>query len=127
MYFLCVSDFTAFLMQDGGGNRQAQILNVGRTHRLATLKQRRGVLARQKGVCAAPGCNHTHLEIHHSIWWSLGGPTDLDLLIGLCTRCHHLVHKNKLIVTGNAVQGFEFTTHTGRPLRRRRAGYRRAA
>ncbi|MDX6231563.1 MAG: hypothetical protein QOH68_514 [Nocardioidaceae bacterium] len=28
-YFLCVSDFTAFLMKQGGGHRQAQILNAG--------------------------------------------------------------------------------------------------
>jgi hypothetical protein len=127
MYFLCVSDFTAFLMKQHDGARQAQILNAGRSRYQPTLLQRRSVLARQKGVCAAPGCNHTHLEIHHSIWWSLGGPTDLDLLVGLCSRCHHLVHKNKLIVTGNAVDGFEFTTHAGRPVRRRRTGYRRAA
>lgn len=128
MYFLCVSDFTAFLMQDGGGDRQAQILNVGRTHRLATLKQRRGVIARQHGVCAAPGCHHTHLEIHHSIWYSRGGPTDLDLLIGLCSRCHHLVHKNNLVITGNATDGFTFTTRNGKPLhRRRRTSFRHAA
>ncbi len=31
MYFLCISDFTAFLMKQGGGTRQAQILNAGTT------------------------------------------------------------------------------------------------
>ncbi|MET0930142.1 MAG: HNH endonuclease, partial [Aeromicrobium sp.] len=83
---------------------------------------------RQQGVCAAPGCRHTHLEIHHSIWYSRGGPTDLDLLIGLCSRCHHVVHKNSLVITGNAVDGFDFTTRAGRPLsRRRRSSYRQAA
>ncbi|MCW2841322.1 MAG: endonuclease [Aeromicrobium sp.] len=86
MYFLCISDFTAFLMTQNGGRRQAQILNVGRTYRLATMKQRRGGIARQQGVCAAAGCHHTHLEIHHVIWYSRGGTTDLDLLIGLCRR-----------------------------------------
>ncbi|MET0931467.1 MAG: DUF222 domain-containing protein, partial [Aeromicrobium sp.] len=128
MYFLCVSDFTAFLMKDRDSDRQAQILNVGRTRRLATMKQRRAVIARQHGVCAAPGCRHTHLEIHHSIWYSRGGPTDLDLLIGLCSRCHHLVHKNNLVITGNAVDGYDFTTRTGRHItRRRRTSYRQAA
>ena len=29
MYFLCVSDFTAFLMKQHGGARQAEILNAG--------------------------------------------------------------------------------------------------
>ncbi|MCU1679083.1 MAG: endonuclease, partial [Frankiales bacterium] len=123
-----ISDFTAFLMKQHGGARQAEILNVGRTHRLATHKQRRAVIARQLGVCATPGCNHTHLEIHHVIWWSLGGRTDLNQLIGLCVRCHHLLHAGKLHIAGNAVDGFTFTNRAGRPLRRRRrTSYRDAA
>ncbi|MCW2799802.1 MAG: endonuclease [Aeromicrobium sp.] len=128
MYFLCVSDLTAFVMKQGGGTRQDQILNLGTTRHDPSLKQRRAVLVRQQGVCATPGCNHTHLEIHHTIWWSLGGPTDLDLLIGLCVRCHHLLHRGLLHVTGNAVDGFEFTNRADRPLRkRRRSNFRRAA
>jgi hypothetical protein len=128
MQFLCVSDFTAFLMKDGGGHRQAQILNAGTAKYQPNKLQRRAVIARQKGVCATPGCNHTHLEIHHTIWWSMGGPTDLDLLIGLCVRCHHLLHRGRLHIAGNAVDGFEFTNRTGRSLRkRRRTTYRQAA
>jgi hypothetical protein len=127
-YFLCVSDFTAFLMKQGGGYRQAQVLNAARGRYQPTLLQRRSVIARQTGVCATPGCNHTHLEIHHTIWWSHGGPTDLDLLVGLCVRCHHLLHRGRLTITGNAVDGFIFTNHAGRPLtRRRRTHYRQAA
>ena len=127
MYLACVGDTTAFLTQHRDG-QQAQILNAGTVKYQPTLLQRRAVLARQKGVCAAPGCNHTHLEIHHTIWWSHGGPTDLDLLVGLCVRCHHLLHRGRLQITGNAVDGFEFTTHAGRSLRRRRqTSYRRAA
>lgn len=125
MYFHCVSDFTSYLMTSGGG--QAQILNAGRTRRLPTLKQRRSVLMRQDGVCATPGCHHTHLEIHHVVFWSRGGPTDLDLLVGLCVRCHHLLHRGLLSVTGNAADGFEFTQRNGLPLRRRRVPYARAA
>ena len=128
MYFHCVSDFTAFLMKQHAGARQAQILNAGRGRYQPNLLQRRSVIARQKGVCATPGCNHTHLEIHHTIWWSMGGPTDLDLLIGLCVRCHHLLHRGRLHITGNAVDGFEFTNRAGRSLRRRRrTTYRQAA
>lgn len=128
MYFLCVSDVTAFLMKAGGGWRQDQVLNAGRTRRLATHKQRLSVLARQEGVCATPGCHHTHLEIHHTIWYSRGGRTDLDLLIGLCVRCHHLLHRGGLHITGNAVTGFEFTNRAGKSLRRRRrTSYHRAA
>ena len=127
MYFLCVSDFTAFLMKQDGGMRQAQILNAGRGRYQPTLTQRRAVIARQKGVCATPGCNHTHLEIHHVIWWSLGGPTDLDLLVGLCVRCHHLLHRGMLNITGNATDGFTFTNRNRKTLRRRRGHYRQAA
>ena len=123
-----MSDFTAFLMKQEDGARQAQILNAGTSRYQPTLLQRRSVIARQQGVCAAPGCNHTHLEIHHVIWWSLGGPTDLDLLVGLCVRCHHLLHRGLLNITGNAVDGFKFTNRLHRPiLRRRRSIYRQAA
>ncbi len=128
MHFLCVSDFTAFLMKQHGGARQAQILNAGTAKYQPNLLQRRAVIARQRGVCAAPGCNHTHLEVHHTIWWSMGGPTDLDLLVGLCVRCHHLLHRGRLHITGNAVDGFTFTNRDGRsPRKRRRSPYRQAA
>ena len=93
-----------------------QVLNVGRSHRLATMKQRRAVLARQGGVCAAPGCHNTHLEIHHTTWWSRGGRTDLNHLIGLCVRCHHLIHRERLHVTADGTGHFTFTTKTGRHL-----------
>lgn len=128
MYLLCVSDLTAFLMKDGIGERQSQVLNVGTTRHDPSLKQRRAVIARQHGVCAAPGCSHTHLEVHHTVFWSKGGPTDVDLLIGLCTRCHHLLHRGLLNITGNAVDGFEFTNRVGdRRRRRRQLSYRAAA
>jgi hypothetical protein len=127
-YLACISDFTPILTRQGFPTGQSQVLNVGRAHRSPTLKQRRAVIARQNGVCAAPGCKHTHLEIHHTVWWSHGGPTDLDLLIGLCVRCHHLHHRGMLNITGDAVNGFQFTDRDNRPLlaayRRRLATYR---
>ncbi|NRQ51117.1 HNH endonuclease signature motif containing protein [Aeromicrobium stalagmiti] len=127
MMLTCMAAVTPIVMKDGQAV-QSQILNVGTAMYSPNLRQRKGVIARQMGECAAPGCKQTHLEIHHSIWWSLGGPTDIDLLIGLCTRCHHLVHRNLLQISGDAVSGFVFTTRDGRRLRRRRrTGYRRAA
>ncbi|QGG40229.1 HNH endonuclease [Aeromicrobium yanjiei] len=121
MFLFCMSGVTGFVRE------QDQVLNVGRTKYEPTMKQRKAVLARQKGICATPGCHHTHLEVHHSVWWSLGGRTDLDQLVGLCVRCHHLVHRGALHISGNAVDGFEFTNRFQRPVRRRRTGYRRAA
>ncbi|MEI6497936.1 MAG: HNH endonuclease signature motif containing protein, partial [Actinomycetota bacterium] len=45
-------------------------------------------------TCAFDGCDVAfhRCEIHHIIPWERGGPTDLDNLIPLCSRHHHLVH-----------------------------------
>ncbi|MDN5856534.1 MAG: HNH endonuclease, partial [Actinomycetia bacterium] len=100
-YLTCGADTAGILTHGltGGPVPQADILNVGRTHRLATARQRDAVLARQDGVCAAPGCGLTYLEIHHVAWWDRDhGHTDLNNLIGICGRCHHLVHQHKLTI-----------------------------
>lgn len=94
-YLGCTSDVTGVLTT-GQDFPQAQILNVGRTKRLATPAQRRAVIIRQGGVCAGSGCRSTHLEIHHTTPWSQGGRTDLDDLVGYCPRCHHLEHRGLL-------------------------------
>ncbi|MFT4187993.1 MAG: DUF222 domain-containing protein [Aeromicrobium sp.] len=94
-YLGCTGDITPILTS-GKDLPQAKILNVGRDHRLATPRQRKAIVARQHGRCAAPGCTNTHLEIHHTTWWSHGGRTDLDELAGYCSRCHHLIHRGLL-------------------------------
>ena len=44
--------------------------------------------------CRAPGCHRTRgLHAHHRVHWVDGGTTDLDNLILLCSRHHHLVHE----------------------------------
>jgi len=48
-------------------------------------------------------------------------------MIGLCVRCHHLLHRGLLHITGDATNGFEFTNRHGTPLRRRQRSYRTAA
>jgi hypothetical protein len=119
----CSADVTPVLTRQGFANGSV-VLNVGRTRRLATGKQRRAIHTRQDGVCAAPGCRNTHLEIHHVIWWSRGGPTDLDNLIGLCSRCHHLVHREHLAISGDGTCGFTFRTGPGTYLLRQRRRHR---
>ena len=114
-YLTCQSDLTTLTT----GGEQAQILNVGRTRRHANRQQRRAIIARQGGICAGPGCRNTHLEIHHVTWWSRGGSTDLDHLIGLCVRCHHLVHRELLTITADGMGSFDFTTKLGTPIERR--------
>ncbi|MEG9224811.1 HNH endonuclease [Aeromicrobium sp. Sec7.5] len=114
-YLACTGDTTPILTSDDDVE-QAQILNVGDTIRLATPAQRKAVIARQHGVCAAPGCTHTHLEIHHTTWWSNGGKTDLDGLIGICTSCHTLVHRGLLVIEALGQGKFDLATRDGRPV-----------
>jgi hypothetical protein len=83
-----------FLIKTIGKN--VEVLDVGRTARLATPRQAKAINLRQRGVCAAPGCWHPIAHNHHVKWWSQGGRTDLDNLIGLCCTCHSLVHTGKL-------------------------------
>ncbi|MGH1564071.1 DUF222 domain-containing protein [Mumia sp. DW29H23] len=118
------------LIRTAGPRRSADVLNVGRTQRLATERQRIAVKHRQEGRCANPGCHNTHLEMHHLDWWHRDfGRTDLDDLLGLCPRCHHLVHAGKLQaqrdpVTGQVVLRTQLGTRLGQPDDRER-GFRR--
>jgi hypothetical protein len=52
--------------------------------------RQRAALAARYATCAMPGCavRFADCEVHHLWWWSLGGPTDLDLQVPLC-RSHH--------------------------------------
>ncbi len=69
-------------------------LNVGRQQRLATRTQRRALRAMYR-TCAFHGCDvaFNRCEIHHIHEWELGGPSDLDNLLPLCSRHHHEVHE----------------------------------
>ncbi|MBM4633429.1 DUF222 domain-containing protein [Rhodococcus hoagii] len=68
-------------------------LNLGRTSRTVSKKQRRALIARDHG-CAFPGCGAppAHCEGHHIKHWADGGPTDLDNLVLLCRYHHTLLH-----------------------------------
>lgn len=68
-------------------------LNLGRTTRTVSKKQRRALIARDRG-CAFPGCDAppAHCEGHHIHHWADGGPTDLDNLVLLCRYHHRLLH-----------------------------------
>ncbi len=69
------------------------LLDLGRTQRLATPAQKSALIARD-GSCVIPGCTvpGDASDAHHVIWWSRGGPTDLDNLALLCGRHHDEVH-----------------------------------
>ena len=53
-----------------------QVLNVGRTQRVVTDRQR-AALAALHATCVMPGCavRFADCEVHHLWWWSLRGPT----------------------------------------------------
>ena len=72
-----------------------QVINVGRTQRLFTSRQRIGLAARDGG-CRFPGCDRpvSWTEAHHIVGWNDGGPTDIDNGILLCRHHHLLVHNN---------------------------------
>ena len=70
-----------------------RILYLGRKVRLASKHQRVALAARDRG-CVIPGCEAApeRCEIHHVVWWSQGGPTDIDTMALLCPRHHTDVH-----------------------------------
>lgn len=89
---ICTARVQGILVARGG-----KVLNLGRAKRLATRAQRRALKVRDKCICQFPGCSMTtHLDAHHVVPWSHGGPTDLDNLILLCGRHHTLVHEGGL-------------------------------
>ncbi len=110
---LCDSDITPILTAG-----KHTVLDVGRTHRLATPHQRKAVVNRQGGTCAGPGCHGPVVHVHHIEYWSDGGPTDLANLIGLCPRCHTAVHQGFFTIDPD-------THQTHRTLRTRRTNARR--
>ncbi|MBM4555180.1 DUF222 domain-containing protein [Rhodococcus hoagii] len=83
----CDCHLTTIVMDDGVP------LNLGRTSRTVSKKQRRALIARDHG-CAFPGCGTppAHCEGHHIKHWAEGGPTDLDNLVLLCRYHHTLLH-----------------------------------
>jgi hypothetical protein len=69
-------------------------LSLGRTVRSPTEGQRRA-LGALWGGCAFPGCDRpfTWCELHHVDHWEKGGTTDVDKLLPLCSKHHHLHHR----------------------------------
>lgn len=76
-------------------------IDVGRTARTVNRAQRRALRAMHR-TCAHPDCTvpFSHTKIHHVRWWTRDrGPTDIDNLLPLCERHHHLVHEGRWTLT----------------------------
>lgn len=73
----------------------ADVVDHGRSRRTASRSQRRA-LRTMYATCAHPECSvgFDSCRIHHvRHWLEHHGPTDLDNLIPLCEKHHHLVHE----------------------------------
>ncbi len=70
----------------------SEVLDVGRTQRLATPAIRTALLVRDRG-CVFPGCDApaSRCEAHHVVPWWAGGRTALSNLALLCHSHHPLI------------------------------------
>ncbi|OZC79704.1 HNH endonuclease [Rhodococcus sp. 06-462-5] len=84
----CDCVLTAIVMDENGNP-----INLARTARTVTAKQRKALIARDHG-CAFPGCGKpaAWTEGHHIWHWGDGGPTDMNNLVLLCGFHHRLLH-----------------------------------
>ncbi|MEM7142003.1 MAG: HNH endonuclease [Actinomycetota bacterium] len=82
----CIGSITPMLF-----NGPAKPIWVGRDHRTATITQWRALIARDRG-CIGCGANPDRCEAHHITPWTADGPTEIDNLALVCSRCHHDIH-----------------------------------
>jgi hypothetical protein len=75
-------------------NSDGVVVDMGRRTRFANRAQRRALRAMYK-TCPIPGCtvDSRHCQPHHIHYWRNMGLTDLDNLVPLCSKHHHLVHE----------------------------------
>jgi hypothetical protein len=106
----------------------SQVLDTGRTRRLATGPLRRALVARDNG-CAFPACDRParSCDAHHITPWAKGGPTNLNNLVLLCHQHHRLIHDSDWAVRLAADDLPEFVPPPilGQPQRPRRNRYHR--
>ncbi len=73
-----------------------QLIDRGRTLRLASPNLRDAMLVRDRG-CRFPHCDAptAWVHAHHLTHWNHGGETDLANLAGLCATHHGVVHRHE--------------------------------
>lgn len=86
---LCEAEILPVVLGGAG-----EVLDVGRSRRLATRSQR-DALAAMYETCVEPGCPVPveQTEVHHIVPWEQGGPTDLANLAPLCAGGHDKLHR----------------------------------
>ena len=85
--WVCIGSITPVVVSADGVR-----LLLGRETRIANRAQRRAlrVLYRTCSLCETP---FDLCQIHHVDWFSLGGLTDIECLLPLCSKHPHLVHE----------------------------------
>ena len=79
-------------------------LELGRRTRTVPIYLFR-LLKHRDRHCRAPGCTRTiGLHAHHVVHWADGGETNLENLVLLCSRHHHLVHEEHWQICGRPSQ-----------------------
>jgi hypothetical protein len=88
--YACDGGLMPILFDDDGST-----LNLGRSQRLHSARQRIAIAVRDGG-CLAPDCERpaSWCEVHHIHEFSRGGKTDLNDGVLLCRHHHMLVHNN---------------------------------
>ena len=71
----------------------SQPLDLGWARRTANGAQRAVLVARDR-ACVGCGAKAAWCQAHHIVHWADGGPTNVDNMVLLCSRCHHKVHDN---------------------------------
>ena len=87
---LCDGDLRPLIVDDHGAP-----LWLGRTSRTASDDQWNALVVRDGG-CVVCGAHPSRCEAHHLVFWEHDGRTDIDNLVLLCTRHHHLLHDHDL-------------------------------
>ena len=66
-------------------------MDLGMARRKASPSQRAALIARDR-ACIGCGAKAAWCQSHHITHWQDGGPTSVDNMCLLCSRCHHNVH-----------------------------------
>jgi hypothetical protein len=94
----CDADIATVLV-----NGRGEILDLGRTRRVASDAQYKALVVRDGGR-RWPGCDRPPgwTQAHHIVEWPDGGLTNMDNLVLLCLTHHHLIHHQHWRIEGNA-------------------------
>lgn len=94
-------------------------IGIGRMSRDIPPAIRRLLWRRDHG-CRFPNCENTKgIEGHHIWWWRYLGETNIDNLILLCPRHHHLIHDKGWQIIGDPNHHVEFRDPEGKTFRSR--------